>query len=78
MISSPQGSSWPGDVVFSENVTLHYQQMYPFNCSFDLISGNYSVMVEVQWKQHFDVPHPSYGEWRWDRLGGVATEIDLT
>lgn len=78
VLLSPQGSSWPDDVVFSENVTLHYQQVYPFNGSFDFMSGNYSVMVEVQWKEYFDVPHPSYGEWRWDRLGGVATEIDLT
>jgi len=77
VLLSSQGSSWPGDVVFSENVTLHYQQVYPFNGSFDFMSGNYSVMVEVQWKEYFDVPHPSYGEWRWKRLGGKATEISL-
>lgn len=77
VLLSSQGSSWPGDVVFSENVTLHYQQVYPFNCSFDFMSGNYSVMVEVQWKEYFDIPHPSYGEWRWKRLGGKATEISL-
>jgi len=77
VLLSSQGSSWPSDVVFSENVALHYQQVYPFNGSFDLISGNYSVMVEIQWKEYFDVPHPSYGEWRWKRLGGVATEINL-
>lgn len=77
VLSSPQGSSWPGDVIFSENVTLHYRQIYPFNCSFDLMSGNYSMMVEVQWTEYFDVPHPSYGEWRWKYLGGSATEISL-
>ena len=77
VLLSPQGSSWQGDVVFSENVILHYQQVYPFNGSFDFMSGNYSVMVEVQWKEYFDVPHPSYGEWRWNRLGGKATEISL-
>ncbi len=77
VLLSSQGSSWPGDVVFSENVTLHYQQVYPFNCSFDFMSGNYSVMVEVQRKEYFDVPHPSYGEWRWNRLGGKATKISL-
>jgi len=77
VLLSSQVSSWPVDVVFSENVTLHYQQVYPFNGSFDFMSGNYSVMVEVQWKEYFDVPHPSYGEWRWKRLGGVATEINL-
>jgi len=66
------------EVTFSENITLQYRQPYHFEYTFDLKAGkSYSILVEAQWKKYFATPHPYYGEWRWDRFGGGATEIDL-
>lgn len=67
------------EVPFSKYITLQYRQPYHFECTFDLEVGkNYDVQVEAHWKEYFATPHPYFGEWRWERFGGQATEIDLT
>ncbi|MBN1762149.1 MAG: hypothetical protein JW878_03580 [Methanomicrobia archaeon] len=67
------------EVTSSENITLQYRQPYHFEYTFDLKAGkSYDVQVEAHWKRYFATPHPYYGEWRWERFGGLATEIDLT
>ena len=67
------------EVPFSENITLQYRQIYPFECTFDLKAGkNYGIQVETHWKEYFATPHPYYGEWRWNFFGGRATAINLT
>ena len=67
------------EMPFSDNITLQYREVYPYECSFDLETGkDHGISVDVFWKEFFATPHPYYGEWRWEMLGGAATEIDLT
>jgi len=65
--------------LFSENITIQYRHTYPYNSTFDLKAGkNYGIIVEAHWKEYFTTPHPYFGEWRWELLGGGATAINLT
>jgi len=61
-----------------EKINLQYLQSYPYECTFDLDSGkDYFVVVIVQWKRYLDSPHPYYGEWNFEDLGGLSTNINL-
>ena len=82
VLAGPWGGGVPykyREVPFSENITLQYRLTYPYNSTFDLKAGkNYGIIVEAYWKEYFATPHPYYGEWRWELLGGGATAINLT
>lgn len=82
VLAGPLGGGVPykyREVPFSENITLQYRHTYPYNSTFDLKAGkNYGIIVEAHWKEYFTTPHPYFGEWRWELLGGGATAINLT
>lgn len=65
-------------LVHEEQVVLDYLESNNYEYTLDMKSGNnYKALVEVMLKRELPYPHPSYGEVKWELLGGLRGDIDL-
>jgi parallel beta-helix repeat protein len=80
--STPADGSYSDEdteLIHEEQVVLEYLGSNYYECTIDLESGKaYPYMVQVKLRRELPYPRPSYGEVKWELLGGLSDNIDLT